>query len=170
MFAGDGTIRTESASPDPIWDYGRWKAAAERVASGSCAGAAIVRLPLIVSVDPEDHVISDIRSAERSGEPKVWFTDEMRQPANALDLASAIWGIAATSSDERRGVWHLPGPEVLSRFDIARRAASALGIGLGANVGAPTPPDAVRPRDIRMTADRARTSLGWDPTPVHPPH
>ena len=31
VFSGDGFPRSEAAQPDPVWDYGRWKAEAERV-------------------------------------------------------------------------------------------------------------------------------------------
>src|ERR1700712_397113 len=32
VFSGDGRPVAEDAEPDPIWDYGRWKAEAESVA------------------------------------------------------------------------------------------------------------------------------------------
>jgi hypothetical protein len=52
VFCGDGKPRDEGAPPDPIWDYGRWKAQAESAVSAGSALSAIVRLPLIVSLDP----------------------------------------------------------------------------------------------------------------------
>lgn len=55
VFSGDGSPRRENAPPDPVWDYGRWKARAERIVSRASATSVIVRLPLVVSLDPEDH-------------------------------------------------------------------------------------------------------------------
>lgn len=165
VFAGDGSVRAETARPDPVWDYGRWKAAAEDVAVAHCPEAAVVRLPLIVSDDPPDHIVTAL-GAGAAGEPPIWFTDERRQPALAAELAAALWAIAALPSHERAGTWHLPGAELLSRLEIAERRVAAIGLDPDLLVGAPTPADMHRPRDIRMSADRAVAVIGWDPTPI----
>ncbi len=166
VFAGDGSVRGEADRPDPVWDYGKWKAEAEGAATDGCPGAAIVRLPLIISVDPPDHIATAIR-AGADGEPPTWYTDEMRQPAMAEDLAIALWAIATLPPVERAGVWHLPGPELLSRLEIAQRTVDALGLDPGLLVGTPTPAGARRPKDIRMSAERATATIDWDPRPIH---
>ena len=76
VFSGDGRPREEGARPDPTWDYGRWKAEAEEVVLRESAGAAVVRLPLVVSLDPEDRVVARIRQGALRGEPTKWFHDE----------------------------------------------------------------------------------------------
>ncbi|MCB0970985.1 MAG: sugar nucleotide-binding protein [Acidimicrobiales bacterium] len=166
VFSGDGRARAESDEPDPVADYGRWKVEAERLVSGGTSGGAVVRLPLIVSLDPLDHVAARIVEAASSGETTPWFTDELRQPARAEDLARALWQIVALDAPARSGTWHLPGPERLSRFQIAQRYVEALDLDPGVASGAMTPPGLTRPRDLHLSADRARAAIRWDPSPV----
>jgi dTDP-4-dehydrorhamnose reductase len=167
VFSGDGRARSETSRPDPVWEYGRWKLAAEEIVQRRDPDAAIVRLPLIVSRTPEDNILTDIRRGVESGHPSVWFTDEMRQPANADELARAIWAIAALSAASRAGIWHLPGPERLSRFEMATRAVDAVGLDRSSIIAAPTPLGAQRPRDLNLTGSRAQRQIGWTPRPVH---
>ena len=83
VFSGDGRVRAEHDRPDPVWHYGRWKVEAERLAHDGAAPATIVRLPLLVSLDPEDHVTTRVHRSAAEGEPAAWFHDELRQPAGA---------------------------------------------------------------------------------------
>jgi dTDP-4-dehydrorhamnose reductase len=87
VFSGDGRPRDENAQPDPIWDYGRWKAQAEKVVLRGPTGSAVVRLPLVVSLEPEDRTVARIRRGALQRQPTVWFDDEIRQPAMASDIA-----------------------------------------------------------------------------------
>jgi dTDP-4-dehydrorhamnose reductase len=167
VFSGDGRPRSETSRPDPVWDYGRWKVAAEEIVRSSNPDAAIVRLPLIISRAPEDNIISDIRQGLERGDLSVWFTDEMRQPANAADLARGIWAIAALPTASRAGIWHLPGPERLSRSEMAARALDAVGLDRSSIITAPTPPGAQRPRDLNLTGSRAEHQINWAPSAIH---
>jgi dTDP-4-dehydrorhamnose reductase len=166
VFSGDGLPRDEAASPDPVWDYGRWKAEAERSALQRSNTAAIVRLPLLVSIDPDDHVVREIRTRAACGEQSRWFTDETRHPAPAHEIAAAIWRIASLPARSRVGTWHLPGCERLTRHEIALRVVDRLGLRRDIVEGVPTPQGAARPRDILFTGDRAHREIGWDPSPV----
>ena len=169
VFAGDGRARPESAPPDPVWDYGRWKQTAEDLVSAADESAAVVRLPLIISVDPEDHIIRGIRAAIERNEQSVWFSDELRQPACADDLARAIWQISTIPAVERAGPWHLPGPERLSRVEIAERAAEVASLDGSSILAIPSPSDAQRPRDLYLTGERAQDEIGWSPRPIYAP-
>lgn len=166
VFSGDGRVRAETIRPDPVWDYGRWKVEAERLALAGTAPTAIVRLPLLVSLAPEDHVTASVHRSAAAGEPAAWFHDELRQPASADEVATALWRLVALDPDERAGCWHLPGPEVLSRFDIAVRTARALGLDTARIRPQATPADAIRPKALILGDDRARRTLGWAPSPI----
>jgi dTDP-4-dehydrorhamnose reductase len=119
-----------------------------------------------VSIDPDDHVVREIRAGAMNGQPTRWFTDEMRWPAYASDIAAAIWRIAALPADKRRGCWHLAGAERLSRFEIARRMVDCMHLPGEVIEAAIQPDDGDRPRDIVFTDARARVTVGWHPSPI----
>ena len=166
VFCGDGNARDEATDPDPVWDYGRWKARAERIVVERSDRAAVVRLPLLVSVDPDDHVVREIRAGAARGEPTRWFTDESRQPAVAREVAAAIWRIADLDAGIRGGTWHLPGSERLTRYEIALRVIDRLGLAPDVVEAGVTPEGAVRPRDLFFTGARAHAEVDWNPSPV----
>lgn len=166
VFSGDGRPRDETARPDPIWDYGRWKAEAEQEAMRGSEGSAVVRLPLVVSLDPEDRAVERIRGGALQGQPTEWFHDEIRQPAMASDIAEGLWRIAFLPTDQRSGIWQLPGPESLSRYEIACRVSAALALDPRSVVPTPAPADGSRPRRLDMGSDRAREEIGWQPTRI----
>ena len=166
VFCGDGNARDEASDPDPVWDYGRWKARAERIVVERSGRAAVVRLPLLVSVDPDDHVVREIRAGAARGEKTRWFTDETRQPAFADEIAAAVWRIAALDAGARSCTWHLPGSERLTRDEIALRAVDRLGLSPDVVEAGVTPEGAVRPRDLFFTGARARAEVDWNPSPV----
>lgn len=166
VFSGDGSPRHEEAAPNPVWDYGRWKAQAERIVTDGSETSAVVRLPLIVSLAPEDHVVARIRLGAARNLPTTWFDDELRQPAAARELADALWRIALLRPGERAGAWHLPGPESLSRYQIARRVVAALGVDASAIQAERTPPSAERPRHVSLADGRARDCINWSPSKV----
>jgi dTDP-4-dehydrorhamnose reductase len=164
VFSGDGRRRAEIDAPDPRSAYGRWKAAAEAIVGA--AGGAIVRLPLLVSTTPEDHVIAQIRAGAATGTPTPWYDDEWRRPALAAEVASALWSLVALAAADRAGAWHLAGPEHLTRWHTARRVVEHLGLAPSTVRSATTPPGSDRPRDLDLADDRARAALGWDPSPI----
>jgi dTDP-4-dehydrorhamnose reductase len=166
VFCGDGAVRDEHAAPDARMDYGRWKGSAERVVLGASADNIVVRLPLLVSIDPDDHAVAQIRSAFAEGRPSRWFADEIRRPAMAAEIAAALWRIAELPAGERAGVWHLAGPQRLSRYEIAVRMSTALGLSTASVESDLQPQGTDRPRDLEFSDQRARTVIGWDPSPI----
>lgn len=166
VFSGDGRPRSETGEPDPISDYGRWKAEAERLVHDHLPEAAVVRLPLLVSVDPPDGVVASIRSAVAAGNTVGWYAGERRPAAYAEDVATALWRLAVLPSSAAAGTWHLPGPERLTRAELGMRTAKALGLpDPGAEI--PGPPLDERPRDLWLLDRRARAELDWRPRRVH---
>lgn len=166
VFSGDGRPRAETDVPDPIWDYGRWKAEAERVVLDRVPDGVVVRLPLLVSLDPPDGVVTTVRSAVADGTSARWYAGERRPAAHASDVAAALWGLVQLPSPEAAGVWHLPGPERLTRRELGRRTARALGLP-DPGIEVPGPPADERPHDLWLLDDRARDHLGWRPRAVH---
>jgi dTDP-4-dehydrorhamnose reductase len=156
----------EQAPPSPISEYGRAKAEAEERVRAALPAAAIVRLPLVISGDPPDGGVRTLREAPGRGAPTTWFTDELRRPARADELAAAIWRIALLADDERAGVWQLAGPELISRHELARRQAAWLGLPPEPVQGEPSPEVGSRPKVLDVGDERARSKIAWDPTPI----
>ena len=166
VFSGDGRPGGESALPEPVWDYGRWKAKAERIVLRGSTKWTVVRLPLVVSLDPEDRAVERITEGAIRREPTRWYSDEIRQPAMAPDIAQALWRITRLDPAQRSGIWQLPGPEHLSRYEIAQRVVRALKLDPGCIMAVPTPRNAGRPRHINMLGDRAQDQIGWEPSRI----
>jgi dTDP-4-dehydrorhamnose reductase len=166
VFSGDGRRADERSQPDPVSDHGRWKAHAEVIVERAPARSCVVRLPLVVSLDPEDRSTERIREGAIEARTTRWFHDEFRRPAMAADIVDGLWRIASLPPGRRAGVWHLGGSELLSRYEIALRVADALELDRGSVDAEPTPPDLVRPRHIDMRSERASADIGWTAAPI----
>lgn len=155
LFDGDHAPYAETDEPSPIHPYGRAKAAAERAVREVLADAAVVRTSLILAADGTDSTSAWAISKLRAGERVTFFDDEFRCPVLVDDLAAQIWEIAALPPAERRGVWHLVGPERLSRVDVGRVLCERFGldeslidVASAATMGEP------RPRDVSLSSER----------------
>ena len=155
VFAGDDPPYAETDPCDPVTDYGRWKVEAERACVSAVTDACLVRVSLIVALDPPDRVTEALFDAIDAGSRPTMFVDEWRQPAAASDLADAIWAIVALDRAASAGVWHLPGPERWSRYELAAALAAATGRDPGA-VAESHQADhpSVRPKDPQLLTAR----------------
>jgi dTDP-4-dehydrorhamnose reductase len=150
----------EAAPLAPVSGYGRWKAEAEEVVRSRLPRAAVVRPSLIVALDPPDPRTEWIRAGLLGREPVTLFVDELRTPILAADLARQIWEIARLEPARRAGVWHLGGPESVSRFALGTIIAAGFGLNpdaLAAGRAADFPEP--RPRDLRLLTRRADREL-----------
>lgn len=160
VFDGEHAPYAETAAPSPIFPYGVAKADLERLVAAAVPDATIARLPLIVSLDPPSRSNAWVDDKLRAGQPVTLFVDELRCPAAAADLAAQLWEIAALPRAAAAGVWHLAGPEALSRYSIGLLLARAH----GADPALLRPAlnrelKDRRPRDLRMSTARADAAL-----------
>ena len=105
--------------------------------------------------------------ALRRGNPVRLFTDELRCPIAVEDLAAQLWEVALLTPERRAGVWHLAGPEAVSRYALGVLLALRHGVDPAAIVpalsaSAPAP----RPRDLRLLTPRADRELLTRARPV----
>lgn len=125
IFAGRPRPYIEADLPSPITDYGRWKAAAEVEVLGACPDAVVVRTSLIYGTDQLAPVQLDVRAAATGRSTMSFFTDEVRCPVNADDLAGVVAQLAGRR--EITGPLHVAGPQALDRATFARLIARSLG-------------------------------------------
>jgi dTDP-4-dehydrorhamnose reductase len=144
VFRGDRGRYREEDEPDPVNDYGRSKAEAERRVAAAHPGATIVRTSLMyggTEPGPQERL---------AGENRRFFVDELRSPVHVGDLAEAILELIELDAP---GPLHLGGADDVSRFDFA--------VLLGADVNrlerAKTTPD--RAPNVTLDSSRGQALL-----------
>lgn len=167
VLDGESSPHDERAEPAPVHEYGRWKARAELYVRERIPAAAVVRASLITSFAPPDPRTAWVAAGLRGEAPVTLFVDEIRTPILVEDLAAQMVEISGLPADRRAGVWHLAGPESLSRFALGALVAAALALpadrlraGYSADSGSP------RPRDLRLLTPRADAQLRHRPRPL----
>jgi dTDP-4-dehydrorhamnose reductase len=115
---------TEQDPPSPITDYGRAKAEAEHAVRAAHPDALVVRTSLLYGgSEPSRHERLAHEAADGRGD-MTFFEDELRSPVLVGELASALLELAAR---EERGILHVAGPDIVSRYQFACLLARAHG-------------------------------------------
>lgn len=155
VFDGEGAPYTEGDEPRPLSLYGRSKLDGERHVL-RFRGHAVLRIPLMYgyAVSPRGTTFSRQVEALRRGERMELFEDEFRTPVWLGDAAAALVGLAESGEV---GVWHLAGPERVSRLELVRRIARGLGLPEGGLVGVSRRSvDFPEPRPADLSLDGAK--------------
>ncbi len=126
VFDGSKAWNREADPAEPVLAYGRTKREAESLVTSTSRGL-VARVSLLYgfSRNGRDAYFDRTVAALRRGEAQLLFEDEFRTP---LDLATAARLLIALARTEVTGIIHVAGPERMSRFDLIRRAAVALGL------------------------------------------
>ena len=125
IFDGRDMPYTEDDDPSPINLYGASKAAAETAVGALVPSAAIVRTSLIIDDDPIDkhsQMILDIAAGRR---PEALFTDEIRCPVAARDLAAAVVELLSMPVS---GLINVVGADAISRYELGVLVAQRYGV------------------------------------------
>jgi dTDP-4-dehydrorhamnose reductase len=165
VLDGECAFSGEASSPRPLGVYGRTKLRGEEAVLAAFPGAAIVRVALVVG---RGHGSSPTASEAVAwtlsrGDRVRLFADEYRTP---IDPESVADGLSRLLQSEGAGLYHLGGPERLSRLDLGRRVARILGLpdtGIDPGRQADHVGPEARPADTSLDSTRARTELGWIP-------
>lgn len=141
IFSGAlGRPIREDDVPDPVTEYGAFKARAEALVLSRRPDALAVRTSLIYRGD------GSTRHEQLARDPAMsFYDDELRCPVQVGDLAAAILELAPLDVS---GPLNVAGADGLSRLDFARLIAGP------AVRGGPRPPG--RPGDCRLDCSRAR--------------
>lgn len=165
VFDGGSAPYVESDPVAPVNDYGRWKLAAEQVAIDAVPDVCITRTSLVVDLALPDRSTAALLDTVRGGGAPSLFVDEVRCPIRAVDLAATLWALVGLDRSQRAGVWHLPGPEALSRWELGTRLLAAAGLP-SSSVVAASSRDHPEPRPADLTLHTERDTPGPVPLPA----
>jgi dTDP-4-dehydrorhamnose reductase len=114
----------DDAVPTPIYPYGAAKAAAETAVAAIDPAAVLIRTSLIVGDERSKQVrfALDLITGRARG---ALFTDMVRCPIDATDLAAALLELAAGGY---RGLINVAGPQAVSRAELGRLVARRYGL------------------------------------------
>ena len=168
VFGGDRAFVREDDPPGPLGVYGRTKLAGEEAVLSACPGAAVVRVALILGRGHGARATSteSVARALLRGEASRLFTDEHRTPVDPESVADAVVRLLDGSL---AGLFHLGGPERVSRYELGLRVARWLGLpdtGVVASRQADHAGKDPRAADVSLDSGRARRELGWEPRPI----
>jgi dTDP-4-dehydrorhamnose reductase len=127
VFDGARAPYAPDASPQPLSAYGRSKAAGERAALDTLP-CSIIRLALLYGpqLGTRPSFFDTQVAALRNGGPRMGlFTDEWRTPVDYATAARAVVDLAALRAT---GIWHVGGPERMSRWELGSQLAEHLQI------------------------------------------
>ena len=122
VFSGDEGHLFESTPPNPCHQYGQQKLEAEQVVLDYAKGL-VLRLPLVLGrhSNGRGSLEAMLNQGGKEGVLHL-FVDEFRRPIHAMDAAKAFWA----AFQWEPGVYHISGPELMSRVEIAQAILPAL--------------------------------------------
>jgi len=125
VFDGRQGPYGEEAKRNPLSVYGRIKADVED--ETLAAGGAVVRTTGVFGTElpPGKNFVVRLVAQLREHKTVTVPTDQVATPTYSDDLAAATYRIALSRGT---GVWHVGGPEMLSRLDLARAVADEFGL------------------------------------------
>lgn len=125
VFDGTKGPYDYQGNPAPVNLYGKQKYEAERRIMDIHSAATIIRLPLLYGYTPKkQNFLTEWVDKLQQGEEFIAFTDEYRSPVYVKD---AVEGILFLVKKRHQGIWHLGGPDRLSRYEMAIQIAEAIG-------------------------------------------
>jgi dTDP-4-dehydrorhamnose reductase len=160
VFDGQGGPYDEDAATAPVNEYGRQKVALERIAR-ELPRHLVCRTSGVFGWDDERknfacQVIDHLRSGRRFSVP----SDQVITATYAPSLGTAVRDLV---DGGHVGLFHVAGPRVLPRVEIARGVARAFGLDESLIDARPTAElglAAPRPRSAGLSTQRLRAAIG----------
>ena len=163
VFDGKKGNYSENDKPNPLNIYGNQKLEAEQEILKVYPQAAVCRMPLMLGNAPgfPEKFLQQFISKIKQGESFSLFTDEYRSVMGGKSAAKVLW----LALEKMKGLFHLGGPERLSRYDIGIIIANKFGLDKNLlkaikqeELNFSTP----RPKDVSLDSSKAK-SLGFNP-------
>jgi dTDP-4-dehydrorhamnose reductase len=120
-----GEPYVETAIPSPVGVYGTSKAAAESMVLSSSADALVIRTAAFFGPWDGSNFVTAAVNTIGAGRPFAAAADLLVSPTYVPELANATLDLLL---DDAAGIWHLCNQGVVSWAELARRAATAVGL------------------------------------------
>lgn len=166
LFDGQTGPYREQDPVNPLSVYARSKRDGELEAA-QCPGALIVRTTVVYGWDrASKNFLMQMHERQERGETMRVPTDQWSTPTDAQDLGECVLELLRRGA---RGVFHVTGSDLLTRYDFAVRAAEVLGWNAAlvspvatADLGSAAP----RPLRAGLVIDKFRQFTGRTPIGV----
>ncbi len=145
----DGRSQTpydENAVPHPLGTYGRSKAVAEELVLTAVPHALVVRTAAFFGPWDQTNFVTAALETIAGGRTFAAAHDLTVSPTYVPDLADAVLDLLLDGAD---GIWHVVNQGAVSWFELARRAAAAVGLGAAAGLVCAVPARALNLRAVR---------------------
>jgi dTDP-4-dehydrorhamnose reductase len=167
VFDGTRSPYAENGFPSPVNYYGRTKLASENALKTSGLAHLVVRTSLLYGAEvvrvhgKKNFVLSTVEKI-RKNEAVTAYTNLSSNPTLVDDAALAI--VRAVEL-QKTGIYHLAGPELMSRYELALQTVDTFHLDAGFIRSAELMPSkengvAERPRSVALVALKAQTQLG----------
>jgi dTDP-4-dehydrorhamnose reductase len=160
VFDGEDAPYREEDAPAPLSVYGRTKAEAESEVL-AYRGHAVARVSLMYgpALSGQRSFFDSLVESLRQGRRTTLYSDEWRTP---LALTTAAEALVELALSDRTGLFHIGGPQRMSRLEMGRRLAKVLKLSDDAVRAAGRPNDGFqerRPRDVSLDSSRWRSAF-----------
>jgi dTDP-4-dehydrorhamnose reductase len=126
VFDGKAGPYDETATPNPLSYYGKEKLASENAVRASGENWAIVRTMVVYGVAPKvkkNFAIWLVQELKKGNRVNI-VCDQFGNTTLADDLARGIYELVRQN---KRGLYHIAGSDILSRFEFAQKLAKEFG-------------------------------------------
>lgn len=161
VFGGEDGMYSEAARAVPQTPYGMHKLEAEGHVQWEHEEAIVLRSALLTGDSFHYERPAYERGLLARREPCAVYADEWRSPVHVDDVVGAIWALVNMPV---RGIYHLGGPQRMTRAELGRRICAAYGYDSALLREVRRPAD--RPRDLSLDSSRLTALLGWQPRPI----
>lgn len=161
----------ESTPPQPSTVYARTKVEGEEIVKSYRGASSVVRTSLVYGapIGGKGAFVSWMTDGFLSGKEITLFEDEYRTPIHVDDVAKGIELILKKSESQKiELLYHLGGPERLSRVEFGELLAEALGTGyhlIARKKISEWEEKIRRPSDASLNIDKFVTLTGFRPRP-----
>jgi|JI9StandDraft_1071089.scaffolds.fasta_scaffold74917_2 dTDP-4-dehydrorhamnose reductase len=127
VFDGERGLYTEEDAPNPVNEYGRQKAEAERVVLEIYPNTLVARLPLMygdVKAGGNGNYLRRFIADNNEGKVSSLFHDEYRSIGGAYSIANGIVSLMPN----QHGIVQIAGKEVVSRYEFGLMAADVFAL------------------------------------------